>query len=954
MALLIIMIAAALAGASCGGSDSATPSGDAGPEAGPSVCTPPESHEHIPQRTAATAQEALDTFANLSGEIEIQCGNCHKAPAQQGGFSYDGTREGLCSAKGQSGKTPAQMMIEGRMPKGIGGQQPLGRRLQAWIDQGCSATTYALPTGNGSVNTGDFQVSASVGAALTDLGSCIPKPEIAGRDDVTDARFAAVKSFADLPVKLQETDVTSLDAEVLARKGTFAYAPEYPLWSDDAQKLRLVHVPAGKPITYDPATKHFVIPPNTRFYKTFFKAVVEQDGVTRYRKMETRIILTREKAEDAVFGSYVWNSDETSAKLLGTGLNPDAPDQRETYLNGKPFPDYVRPYRISEISQDNRSYAVPGSERCIACHTGSEGQNFILGFTPTQIHRRPKGEGGNLAPEVGASELDMASRLMAYGVVTGIAASDLPKLEESALPRRPRNQDELRVQAYAVGNCAHCHNENGYAVRSNPSLGRFDLSPGGTVFGFDFKSIGADGSPYFTFDPSDPSPASVVSALVRSRTYARTVLPTGAFDMDAFGLPKDPNGLTAFFNFHMPLNVPGVDCRLSTLMARWWASVPRDYGNPGVEAPDNPKAVADGLAAADAAEARAKLDCRLPSGLEWVLEDTTERKPYLPRNIDWPTKLDGWIRDRAITAQHEELAKKTYYQGYFDNRYNSCNFPANAPPPARIEPWMVKPTGDGGPVRPWAQLYVTNPGEHIYAGVCANCHGVRGDAQTGAARALRSTSGARVADFLDGMVGPRDNPAANVDCFDHGTGTTGCNGGLGANGAAKYLVWMGNGGTNVSFGRTPDEEKTFFNAFVTRRALGAVPLPIALTTADAAFTKSKANMLEVARVTCESIRTDKDHYVQTYDQFVAAKNWEGLRADPALFGVPMWRDVCTLDNPLTDALRSADALSPEVRAWQDKSVFNAGTMVYFFMRDELSKGTVAIARNACDLKYPTE
>ncbi|WP_394820728.1 c-type cytochrome [Pendulispora albinea] len=913
-----------------------------------------ESHEKIPQRTSATVDEALDTFNNLAGEILLRCGNCHKSPAQQGDFSYDGTREGLCKARGKN-HTPAEMMISGQMPKGVGGEEALGRRLKAWIDQGCSAGTYKLPKGDTPVNPGgDLQTSREVGAAMTDLGSCIPSRAILGHDATADTRFAAMRSFSDLPAKLSETDVVSLDSEALARKGTISYAPAYPLWTDDAGKLRFVHVPEGQSISYDAQTKQFRIPPNTRFYKTFLKSVVEADGVKRYRKMETRIIVTRERSEDAIFGTYVWNAEETGAKLLGTGLNPDAPDKLETYLNGKPFADWVRPYVTDEKPQAMRSYAVPGSERCIACHTGSEAKNFILGFTPLQINRRAKDEGGVYDGDVLASELDQAERLIAYGVITGVSAADLPKLETSAAPRKPRNDDELRMQAYMVGNCVHCHNPNGYAVQSNPALRKFNLAPGpgGSVFGFDFATKGADDIPHFVKVPDSISDTDVEAALTLSRFYTRVTLPTGAYDTNAFGgPPTGPNSPTAFFSFHMPLHSPGIDCRLPVLLARWWGSVPRDYRNKGVEVPGDATAMIAAKIVAFRAEERARRDCKPAADIDWVLEDGTERDPYIPRNIDWPTKMDKWVKDLSVTQGHEDLGKKTYYQGYFDPK---CNFPNSPEPPApAIEEWMIDPVSKK-PRMKWGALYATTPGAHIYAGICANCHGVHGDGQTGAARALRATSGAFVANFADGLFGPRRNPAANVDCFDHGSTSAGCSGGLGKNGAAKYLVWMATGGTNVSFGRTVEEEKTFFDAFVSSRAITAVPLPVDFTKGQQAFKNAKANMLGVARVTCDRFRTDADGIEKSYDKAVAGKNWDLLVANQNWFGLPLWRDVCTLDNPLTPQLRAAAANSPEVEAWLQRAVFNAGTMVFMYLRDELSKGGFTAPRNACEIKYPME
>jgi len=206
---------------------------------------------------------------------------------------------------------------------------------------------------------------------------------------------------------------------------------------------------------------------------------------------------------------------------------------------------------------------------------------------------------------------------------------------------------------------------------------------------------------------------------------------------------------------------------------------------------------------------------------------------------------------------------------------------------------------------------------------------------------------------MAGLFGPRTNPDANIGTkfFDNTT----FEGVLGPDGAAKYLVWMANGGTTVSFGRTDTEVNTFYDAFVTDRALQAEPIPIDRTTVKDLFQNSKANMLGVARGTCDQIRTDPAHYVSTYNDYVANKNWAALQgADPAIFGVPMWQDVCQVNNPLTDDLRHADSSSDAVKNWLNTATFNAGVMVYLFLHDELAHGTLAIPRNACELKYPTE
>src|SRR5262249_58603338 len=132
---------------------------------------------------------------------------------------------------------------------------------------------------------------------MTNLASCIPDPAstipLLAPDPDKDRFF---ENATELPKDLADTDLITFDAAVLATKGVFAYVPTYQLWSDDAHKLRMIRVPKGQKITYDPATRTFSIPPNTRFYKTFFKRVMEPDGHVGYRALETRLIVSRPSA----------------------------------------------------------------------------------------------------------------------------------------------------------------------------------------------------------------------------------------------------------------------------------------------------------------------------------------------------------------------------------------------------------------------------------------------------------------------------------------------------------------------------------------------------------------------------------------------------------------------------------------------------------------------------------
>ena len=220
--------------------------------------------------------------------------------------------------------------------------------------------------------------------------------------------------------------------------------------------------------------------------------------------METRVIVSRPDmngpdghalAQTALYGTYIWNDDETSATLLADPLR-----------DGKPFADRIviyvtdeqkakaiadtKPRNLQRALSDAglmRHYAFPGAQRCVECHRGSLSQSFVLGFTPLQLARRPNGVGGLYEPAMG-DELTQLERLIDYGVVSGMTSPDdvLP-LELSQGTRAARTPEELAAQAYMIGNCAHCHNPRGLPSIKEPLLVdklNFFPSPTGGIFQF--------------------------------------------------------------------------------------------------------------------------------------------------------------------------------------------------------------------------------------------------------------------------------------------------------------------------------------------------------------------------------------------------------------------------------------------------------------------------------------
>ncbi|MBC7977894.1 MAG: hypothetical protein H7138_23175, partial [Myxococcales bacterium] len=720
------------------------------------LCPPAQSSDRIPQRLEAAAPTATWTFDELRFAIRSACASCHLTPAATGGLSYTDAYAGTAAAPGLDiiAAQMAEALVSERMPPAElrladpAGFRRLGHRLQAWIAAGKpEAGEFPLP--GETVGSGQ-QLPAAIAAAMTDLGDCVPVPQLIGQDQERDAMFA---SATELPAQLDATDLVTLDAYLLAQRGTVAFDVEYPLWADNARKGRWVHVPSivdskgtvtPQAITLDPTTGTFVIPENTRFYKTFFKQVKSLDGAIRYRKVETRLIVVRRAPAEPLFGTYLWDDAEQAATLHA------AP-----YRNGEPFKDALLSLETDETTHTRRTYAVPGAQRCVECHQGSESDSFILGFTPLQLHRRAVGEGGR-ETQSGADELSQLARLASYGVIAGITPETAPRLESSREGVAPRNVHELRFQGYTTGNCGHCHSPKGFATRQNPAL-TMNLAPGGNVFQFPggVRSIYPGGGSYVT--PGKPA-QSLFYQRVSQNTHLEGLIPI----------------------VHMPLHTPGLDCDAVTKLGRWITSVP-DTGA-------SPETIAAALAAADTFDA----GCREPDDVTWLEEDFSDPPVYVPRRADWNDPTNGIppaIRAQQFTPALQEMASTPIANGYWIKK-SGCRFPTVTLSPDGLRPWMTDEAGV--PKRPFGEIFYQTPGAAYFTAVCSKCHGPRADAETGVAKTILYITGGRtrVANLRDGLFGRQGGNLATFDVVEP-TGPR--------NLAGNYLIWMASGGTNAYF-----------------------------------------------------------------------------------------------------------------------------------------------------------
>lgn len=217
----------------------------------------------------------------------------------------------------------------------------------------------------------------------------------------------------------------------LAEFGFFADAPAQvpaarvmpyrlntPLYSDGADKLRFLYLPAGARLTAD-GEGLLGIPVGAALIKTFAFG----QGADR-RLIETRVLLHR--ADGWLALPYLWNDEQTEARLAVAGARVDLTTPRGEAI----------------------SYRVPNKNQCKECH-GLEGAVIPIG---------PKAR--NLSHDwLGA----MVARGMLDRVPEG--ADTLPLWEA-----RGQASAEAAARAYLDVNCAHCHQSSATASNSGLDL----------------------------------------------------------------------------------------------------------------------------------------------------------------------------------------------------------------------------------------------------------------------------------------------------------------------------------------------------------------------------------------------------------------------------------------------------------------------------------------------------
>ena len=238
-----------------------------------------------------------------------------------------------------------------------------------------------------------------------------------------------------------------------------AYTLRTPLFSDYADKHRLMLIPEGKKATVA-ADGAIDFPVGTVLVKSF-----GWSDVNAGRPVETRLLIRRAGGWAAL--PYIWDADGEDATLA---------------LGGRRVPVS---FTTAAGERHDIRYAVPNKNQCKECHS-LNGEIVPIGPKTRNLVLDPA-----TSPAMRARFFDNPAALR----------PTMPQWDEPATGGVAE-----RARAYLDVNCAHCHNPAGSASNSGLFL-RWTDDPAGVNYGISKRPTAAgrgSGGMEFAIAPGDP------------------------------------------------------------------------------------------------------------------------------------------------------------------------------------------------------------------------------------------------------------------------------------------------------------------------------------------------------------------------------------------------------------------------------------------------------------------
>lgn len=218
-----------------------------------------------------------------------------------------------------------------------------------------------------------------------------------------------------------------------------------PLFTDYAEKYRFIWVPEGKQAAYS-SRNTLDFPVGTIIAKTFTMPNDFLNEAAGEVIIETRLLLHRKNGWATL--PYTWREDLTGADLTLAGGT-----RTLTWIH-------------SDGSTRSTNYVIPDANSCKTCHniarpeTGS-GVNMETVITPIG----PKARFLNMDNVYAGKTVNQLEHMWAEGVLVGLPA-DLDSIDTVPAWDDPAADLQNRAKGYLDSNCAHCHNDQGFASNS--------------------------------------------------------------------------------------------------------------------------------------------------------------------------------------------------------------------------------------------------------------------------------------------------------------------------------------------------------------------------------------------------------------------------------------------------------------------------------------------------------
>lgn len=210
--------------------------------------------------------------------------------------------------------------------------------------------------------------------------------------------------------------------------GVLPYKPASELFTDYAKKKRFVWMPSGTKATYVNDYSVLDLPVGAALVKNFYYNNVQPNNSTRI--IETRIMIR--KATGWIYTNYIWNAEQTEAYLDLQGSTTEV-----TWIDDNSI-------------QRTINYEVPNDDKCVTCHTIIS-EKKPIGIKPQSL---------NYPYTYSTGIKNQLTKWKEFGYLE----NNLPATINSVVDYNDVTKPlQLRVRSYFDANCAHCHQDGGYA-----------------------------------------------------------------------------------------------------------------------------------------------------------------------------------------------------------------------------------------------------------------------------------------------------------------------------------------------------------------------------------------------------------------------------------------------------------------------------------------------------------